>query len=73
MMEYKGYHASTCFSCEDNLYIGTIYGINDTIAFHGWSVNELEETFHQAVDNYLSMCVEFKKQPDTAKFACPHL
>ena len=72
MLEYKGYHASAAFSYEDDLYIGSIKGINDTIAFHGNSISELERIFHQAVDNYLSMCVEFKKQPDISNTTCPH-
>jgi len=42
MMEYKGYHAAIRYSDEDNLFIGEVFGINDTLAFHGSSVQELE-------------------------------
>ena len=64
MMEYKGYHADVRYSDEDKLFVGEIFGINDMIAFHGSSVEELEKTFHQAVDNYIEMCAEFGKAPE---------
>lgn len=82
MMEYKGYHADVKYSDEDKLFIGEVIGLNDTLAFHGSSVSELEAMFHQSVDNYLEMCQEFGKKPekeyrgqvnlDTNKFACFH-
>lgn len=49
MMEYKGYHAAIQYSDEDNLFIGEVFGINDALAFHGSSVQELESMFHQAI------------------------
>ena len=64
MMEYKGYHADIKYSDEDKMFIGEVLCINDTLAFHGTSVAELEEMFHQSIDNYLEMCKEFGKKPD---------
>ena len=64
MMEYKGYHADVRYSDEDKLFIGEVIGINDSLGFHGSSVEELERMFHQSVDNYLEMCKEFGKKPD---------
>lgn len=64
MMEYKGYHADVRYSDEDKLFVGEVIGLNDTLAFHGTSVAELETMFHQSVDNYLEMCREFGKEPD---------
>ena len=64
MMEYKGYHAAIQYSDEDNLFIGEVFGINDTLAFHGSSVQELESVFHQSIDNYLEMCREFGKKTE---------
>ncbi len=64
MMEYKGYHANIEYSDEDNFFIGKVIGINDSLSFHGSSVEELNEMFHQSIDNYLSMCKEFGKTPD---------
>ena len=64
MMEYKGYHAYIRYSDEDNLFVGEVIGINDSLGFHGSSVDELEKMFHQSIDNYLDMCAAFGKAPD---------
>ena len=63
-MEYKGYHANVHYSDEDRLFIGEVYGINDMLGFHGSSVEELENMFHQSIDNYLDMCAEMGKKPE---------
>ena len=64
MMEYNGYHARIEYDAEDGLFIGKVYGITDSLNFHGTSVPELEEMFHQSIDNYLAMCTETGKTPD---------
>lgn len=64
MMEYKGYHAQIEFDAEDGIFFGKVYGITDSLGFHGTSVSELEEMFHQSIDNYLEMCAECGKTPD---------
>lgn len=63
MMEYKGYYADVKYSDEDKLFIGEVMGLNDTLAFHGSSVSELEAMFRQSVDNYLETCQEYGKKP----------
>ncbi|WP_314640394.1 type II toxin-antitoxin system HicB family antitoxin [Stomatobaculum longum] len=64
MMEYKGYHAEIKYSDEDRLFVGQVVGVSDTLAFHGASVSELEQMFHQSIDNYLGLCREFGKVPE---------
>lgn len=64
MMEYKGYHAQVEFDAEDEILVGNVYGITDSLNFHGSSVTELEEMFHQSIDNYLEMCAAYGKKPD---------
>ncbi len=64
MMEYKGYHAQIGFDADDELLVGKVFGITDSLYFHGTSVTELEEMFHQSIDNYLQMCKESGKAPD---------
>ena len=63
-MEYKGYHAHISYSDEDKLFVGEVIGINDSLGFHGSTVDELEKMFHQSIDNYLDMCAAFGKVPD---------
>ena len=67
MMEYKGYHADVKYSDEDKLFIGEVIGLNDTLAFHGSSVSELEAMFRQSVDNYLETCQEYGKKPGRSR------
>ncbi len=64
MMEYKGYHAQIEYDSDDSIFIGKVYGITDSLNFHGTSVEELERMFHQSIDNYLEMCAASGKIPE---------
>lgn len=64
MMEYNGYHAKIEYDADDNIFIGEVFGIVDSLNFHGSSIEELEEMFHQSIDNYLNMCFKCGKEPD---------
>ncbi|MDD7177489.1 MAG: hypothetical protein SPG09_02955 [Lachnospiraceae bacterium] len=61
MLEYKGYHAFVEFDAEDNLFVGEVFGISDSLNFHGESVGELKEMFMQCIDNYLEICQKIGK------------
>lgn len=64
MLEYKGYHAKVSCDEEDALFIGEVFGINDSLNFHGRNVDELKASFHDCIDNYLDACVKYNKVPD---------
>ena len=64
MMEYNGYHAQIEYDAEDELFVGKVFGLADSLNFHGTSVSELEAMFHQSIDNYLQMCAETGKIPE---------
>ena len=64
MLEYKGYHASIDYDDEDELFVGSVFGVRDSLNFHGTSVEELKENFHECIDTYLAMCKEFDVAPD---------
>jgi predicted HicB family RNase H-like nuclease len=63
-MEYKGYNARVEFEAEDELFVGRLAGINDIISFHGSTVEELKNAFHESVDDYLVFCSEIGKAPE---------
>lgn len=65
-MSYKGYLARIEYSTEDRLFVGHLAGIRDIIGFHGTTVDELEEAFHEAVDDYLAMCETLDQPPNPA-------
>ena len=64
MLEYKGYHASIEYDAEDNIFVGEVFGITDSLNFHGTSVTELKEMFEQSIENYLELCEKIGKNPD---------
>jgi len=63
-LNYKGYLARIEFDPEDHIFVGRVVGIRDVIGFHGESVQELENAFQEAVDNYLTACAELGQKPN---------
>ena len=64
LMEYNGYHAKVEFDSEDQIFIGHVLGINDSLNFHGESVKELTQSMHVCIDNYLEYCKKVGKEPE---------
>lgn len=64
MLKYKGYHGSIEFSAEDNLLVGSVIGIRDSLNFHGSSIEEITQSFHDSIDGYLEMCEALGRSPD---------
>lgn len=63
-MEYKGYYGSIEYSNEDRCFYGKVLGIRSLILFEGTNVQELEDSFHQMLDEYLEDCREAKTEPE---------
>lgn len=64
LFEYKGYHGSVEYSHEDGLLIGSVFGIRDSLHYHGTSLSEIEDSFHDCIDTYLEVCAKRGIQPD---------
>lgn len=64
LLEYNGYHAKIEMSVEDELFVGSVLGINDSLNFHGNSIAELKKAFEECIDDYIEMCKHFKKSPE---------
>nr|DAP71352.1 MAG TPA: putative nuclease [Caudoviricetes sp.] len=64
VLEYKGYYTKINFSVEDKVLFGKIEGINDLVNFESESIDEIENEFHVAVDDYLEFCESVGKSPD---------
>lgn len=54
LMEYKGYQAKFDFDYTDQIFVGEVLGITDALYFHSTSADELVESFHNSIDNYIS-------------------
>ena len=63
-MKYKGYAARMDFDAEDKILVGKVLDIEDTIVFHGESVQEFETAFHAAVDDYIAACEKLGQKPE---------
>ena len=63
MMRYKDYRAVISYDEEDRIFVGEVFGISDSLNFHGRSIDELEEAFHDSVENYLELCRKIGKNP----------
>lgn len=63
MMRYKDYRATISYDEEDRIFVGEVFGIKDSLVFHGHSIEELEASFHDSVDNYLDLCQRIGKKP----------
>ncbi len=55
-MKYKGYLGSVEYSAEDHCLFGKVMFIKSLLAYEGSSLEELEEMFHQTIDEYLEEC-----------------
>lgn len=64
VFDYNGYQAKTYFDNVDKIFVGRVVGIKDVIGFHGESIRELENNFHEAIDDYLAACVELRQKPN---------
>jgi predicted HicB family RNase H-like nuclease len=63
VMTYKGYKARIEFDQRDDIFMGKIVGIADTITFHGETVKELRADFEAAVDHYVADCAAAGRKP----------
>lgn len=64
LLEYKGYHANVELDFSDKIFIGSVLGIDDSLNFHGKTVEELQEQFEICIDDYIKMCEHFGKTPE---------
>jgi len=58
MMKYKGYAALIEYDEDDRIFVGHLAGIKDIVGFHGTTVDELENAFHESVDSYILISEE---------------
>lgn len=63
-MKYKGFIGTFEISIEDNVLHGKIECINDLVTYEAATPAELENAFHESVDDYLETCELLGKTPD---------
>jgi predicted HicB family RNase H-like nuclease len=63
-MKHRSYAARIDYDAENNIFIGVVVGMKDTLRFHGASVDELRADFEFAVDHYLASCAAEGVKPE---------
>jgi predicted HicB family RNase H-like nuclease len=64
MLKYKGYHGKVEFDEDAGIFHGEIVDMRDVITFQGKSVEELNQSFQDSIDDYLEFCRERNEEPD---------
>ena len=62
-LKYKGYVGSIDYSEDDGVLFGEILGIDGLVSYEGKTVEELTQSFHEAVEDYLVFCEEHNRKP----------
>ena len=63
-MIYKGYRGSVTYDDDAGILFGTVTNVEDVITFHGESVAEVRQAFHDSVDFYLEYCAKRGRAPE---------
>ena len=63
-MEYKGYIGHVIFDDNAKIFHGDIINTRDVITFQGTSVDELNNSFKDSVDDYILWCESESIQPE---------
>ena len=64
VLEYKGYWTTVEYSVEDHVLHGKIEGIRDLVNFEADYASQVEQAFHEAVDDYLIFCEDTGTDPE---------
>lgn len=56
MMEYKGYIGTVIYDDEAKIFHGEVVNTRDVITFQGKSVDQLERSFRESINDYLNWC-----------------
>lgn len=64
LLEYKGYLGSVEYSDADEVFHGRLEFIRDLVTYEGTDAKGLKAAFHEAVDDYLTLCEAEGRKPD---------
>ncbi len=64
VMTYKGYSARVDFDPRDEIFVGHVLGLRDSIGFHGATVEELRADFANAIEHYIVVCRKRGEKPE---------
>lgn len=62
-LTYKGYVARVEYSADDEVFVGRVLGVDDIIAFHSETVDDLKTEMKEMIEFYLEICRKKGKKP----------
>lgn len=65
ILEYNGYVGSIEYNDVDEVFHGRLEFIRDLVTYEGADARSLKQAFHEAVEDYLALCEEEGRSPDT--------
>lgn len=65
LLEFKGYFGSVEFSEPDEVFHGKLEFIRDLVTYEATDAKGLKTAFREAVDDYLDLCAQEGRKPDT--------
>lgn len=63
-MEYKGYIGKVDFDYDSKIFTGEVINTRAVITFQGSTVDELETSFRDSVNDYLDWCAQDGVSPE---------
>jgi len=63
-MHYKKYFGRIEYDDKAKIFHGEVIGLKDVITFQGTTVDEIEKSFKDSIDDYLSWCKERGDTPE---------
>lgn len=60
---YRGFTASYGFDEADGVFHGRVLGIRDIVTFEADTLADLQQEFHDSVEDYLAFCEAHGKEP----------
>lgn len=64
MMEYNGYLGFVEYDSDAKIFHGEVINTKDVITFQGVSVEEIETSFRESVDDYIQWCISEGVEPE---------
>lgn len=66
LLQHRGYYGSIEASTEDNCLFGKLLFIRVLVNYEGQTVAELQATFRESVNDYLTTCLELGQEPEVS-------
>lgn len=63
ILRYKDFIGTVHYSTDDDVFFGKLEGVDDLITFEGDNVDQLKQSIHEAVEDYLELCESVGKTP----------